>query len=173
MNKSIEYIKNRILNNPESVNNMPINGWDDAKIINPIEMYLKYISELKDTFVNDNEFKVLLSSDSGKFNINVEYDPDSEFDYFTTKGSTHDGTILFTSESIQKLLYNLLQLGTIPKSKVTQSVIDNPFDYDYKYIIGDVILHQDFGMKNINGNTMYGQTDIVVLPIKFEYSKIC
>jgi len=166
MNKSLEYIKNRVINNPDSVNNMPTDGWDDTLVINPMEKYLEFIPTLKECFINDNEFLVNLSSDQGKFNINIEYNTEADFEYFTIESSTHDGTLIFLYDAIQELLYRLLKLGTVPKSKQ----IDNIDDYNYKYIIGDIIVHRDFGTKNINGNKWLGETDIVVLPIKFEYS---
>ena len=75
----------------------------------------------------------------------------------------------FLEEAIQKLLYKPLQLGTIYKD-IPYDVAENPYNYNYKYIIGDVIVHRDFGRKVINGCEMTGETNIVVLPIKFEYS---
>lgn len=169
MNKSLEYIKNRIINNPNSVSKMPVDGWDDALIINPMDKYLYYIPTLKDCFISDNEFSVRLSEDRGEFGINIEYNPDAAFEYFTMENSTHDGTLLFVEEVIQKLLYKLLQFGTVPK-RITEDIVGNPTDFNYKYIIGDIVMHRDFGLKSINGHQWDGETDIVVLPIKFEYN---
>jgi len=169
MNKSLGYIKNRIINSPESVNDMPTDGWDKALIINPMERYLMLIPELKNCMVNNNEFIIKVNCDKGEFTTNVQYDTEADFEYFTMESSTHDGTLLFLEESIQTLLYKPLQLGTIYKD-IPEDVLNNPCSYNYKYIIGDLIVHRDFGRKSINGCSMMGETDIVVLPIKFEYS---
>lgn len=168
MNKSVEYIKNRIINNPDIVSQMPINGWNKSVIINPMERYLQLLPTLESCFVDNNKFLINTRCDLGKTNITIEYDKDAEFDYFTMETTTHDGTMLFTEQCIEKLLYKLFQIGTYAKNKVTSDFIENPFNYDIFYTIGDIVLHRDFGMKNINGHNWSGQTDIVVLPIKFE-----
>jgi len=166
MNKSIEYIKNTILNRPETIN-IPKDGWDKAIVINPMKKYKELEPKIT---INNNKFEIRLECDQGKFINTIEYNPNAEFDYFTTERSTHDGTLIFTLNNIQKILIKILKKETY-YTKIPQDVIDNPFNYNYKYIIGDIIIHQDFGIKNINGNKWPGQTDTLVLPIKFEYSE--
>lgn len=169
MNKSLEYIKNRINNTPDSVEDMPTEGWDNSLIINPMEKYMQYTPSFKNCLVNDNEFSVKVSCNQGEFKLNIEYDNEAEFEYFTMESTTHDGTLLFLEDDIMELLHKPLQLKTLPK-RVMDDVLNNPCNYNYKYIIGDVIVHRDFGRKSINGRDMRGETDLVVLPIKFEYS---
>lgn len=168
MNKSIEFIKNRIGDN-SFTSNMPTDGWDDSVVLNPMEQYLQYNPEFKSCFISDNEFQTTLECDLGKTNVNVQYNPDSDFSYFTMETSTHDGTLCFTFSSVEKLLFKLLRMGIYDKNVVTSDFIENPFNYNIKYIIGDVIIHTDYGSKTINGRVMDGVTDIVVLPIKFEF----
>ena len=170
MNKSVKYIEDRIINTPNSIN-IPISGWDKAIVFNPIEQYLCLLPELKSCFISDKEFSVVLISNNDKINITIEYNSDVEFDYFTTITTTHDGTLFFIEEAIQELLIKLLKLETHAKNKITSEFIENPFNYNVKYTIGDIIMHTDYGMKNINGNKIHGETNNIVLPIKFDTIK--
>lgn len=162
MNKSVEFVKNRIING--LTNEMPTDGWTNAEIVNPIKQYMR-IPEFTNV-LKDNKITVIIKCDQGESKIIVKYNPDSEFDYFTTKSTTHDGTTLFTFEAINEILFRPFQFATMPKSSgINQS---NFTEYDYEYIIGDIIIHREFGRKNINGHNWYGETDTIVMPIKFK-----
>lgn len=174
MNPSLEYIKNRILNDPDSVMNMPTEGWDDAYVINPMDFLGSgyVIPEFKSLNIIDR-FDIWVSLDEEKESVqlSVEYNPAVNFNYFTTKSLTYDGTLYFLWEAIRKLLFNIVTLGTYLDINETKDYQKNPWDYDVKYTIGDMIIHHDFGLKNINGHEMMGETNIIVLPIKFEVFK--
>jgi len=167
LNTSIEFVKGKIVN--DQTNGIPVNGWDDSLILNPIDYYKRFIPDLN--IKNGNELFVTMKYDNGKQSkITIIYEPDIiDFDYFTMEITTHDGLMLFTLKSIKELLYKLLQLNTMPKdTPIDENNID---DYDYVYTIGDIVLHRDFGIKNINGNNLSGETDTIVLPIQFSYIK--
>ena len=166
MNRSIEFVKSKIINN--ETNGIQIDGWDDSLILNPIDYYMRFIPDLN--IKNGNELFVTMKYDNGKQSkITIIYDPDIDFDYFTMETTTHDGTMLFTLESIKDLLYKLLQLNTMPKdTPIDENNVD---DYDYVYTIGDIVLHRDFGIKSINGHNRMAQTDTIILPIKFDCIK--
>lgn len=171
INKSVAYIKDRIKNTPDQVGDIPLSGWEKAIVINPIKQYLSLLPDLQSCFISDNEFKINLSCDKGQIDIIIKYDTDIEFDYFSSTVTTHDGTMLFIMQSIEELLYKLFKLETYAKNKITSDFIENPSNYDVKYTIGDIVMHSDYGMKSINGNEMDGETDTIVLPIKFEATK--
>lgn len=164
MNKSIEYIKNTILNRPETIN-IPKDGWNKAIVINPMKKYKELEPKIT---INNNKFEIRLECNEGQFINSIEYNPNVEFNYFTSEISTHDGTLIFTLNNIQKILIKILKRETY-YTKIPQDVIDNPFNYNYKYTIGDLLIHNDYGTKNINGNKWPGVTETMVLPIKFEY----
>jgi hypothetical protein len=144
---------------------MPTDGWDNAEVLNPIRQYINMLPDYKEKLNNENEITLVAKCDKGQSKITVKYNPNSMYDYFTTRSTTHDGTLLFTLEAIEELLFRPFKLATLPKdARINQ---DNFTNYDYEYIIGDVIIHRDFGIKNINGNNWSGETDTIVLPIKF------
>ena len=164
MNNSINFIKNKISN--DQTNKMPVDGWDNAEVLNPIKQYMRLLPDLEESLEKKSEFTLVADCDKGKSKITVKYDPNSEFDYFSTRSITHDGTLLFTLDAIEELLLRPFKLATMPKdSGINQS---NFFEFDYQYTVGDIVLHRDFGMKNINGNHWHGETDTIVLPIKFK-----
>ena len=172
MNNSIKYIKHRITNTPETLLDMHIEGWDTSLIINPIEKFKQYIPAFS-RLIKDNEFKIVHQVRSEKINVNIKYDDTfTDFDYFTTERITHDGTLCFVEEAIQKLLFKLMYLQTSYTNKTHDDFFNNPHKYNIEYIIGDVIIHRDFGMKNINGMEIFGETNIMVLPIKFDILKL-
>jgi len=173
MNKSVEYIKNRIINDSENVHHMPKDGWENVNVTNPLNQFSYLVPKIK-PLIKDNQFQFSINhkeDELKEINVRIKYNPDAQFDYFTMETSTHDGTFLFTSQCIGKVLDRLLTVSTYAKNKVNEDFYNNTFDYDINYIIGDIVIHSDFGMKNINGNDWHRQTDIVILPIKFECFK--
>ena len=164
MNNSVEFIKNRIEDG--QTHNMPSDGWDDVTVLNPIEHYKRMPIFSKVVKVEDNEVCVFVECGKDRVKILVKYDPNSEFDYFTTKSITHDGTAIFILEAIDELLFKPFNFGTMPIDIGING--ENYSNYDYEYIIGDIVIHKDCGMKDINGHTMLGETNTIVLPIKFK-----
>ena len=120
--------------------------------------------------IHDDKIEVRLKANGKEIILGVIYDADANFDYFTNTKTTHDGTCIFTEQAILELLNKMLFLKTC-YNNASEEFIENPLDYNIKYIIGDILIHNDFGMKNINGNMIYAQTETLVLPIKFEYIK--
>lgn len=172
MNNSIQYITDRIINTPNTVLNMPIEGWEKALIVNPIEKFKQYIP-IFSGLIENNEFKIVHETELGNIKVNIKYDKNiSDFDYFTMEQVTHDGTLYFIEETIQKLLFKLIYLQTSYSNKTHDDFFENPQKYNIEYIIGDVIIHEDYGMKNINGMEIFGETNIMVLPIKFDIIEI-
>jgi len=57
-------------------------------------------------------------NDIGKeviYKINVELNPETEFDYFTYEACLHDGTLLFIGELLEKCLKKVIFLNTYNK----------------------------------------------------------
>ena len=98
----------------------------------------------------------------------MKYNPNADFNYFTTDISTHDGTLLFMGQAIERILSKILTVQTQYREVIPKGFNENDFfEYDYFYEVGDILVHSDVGMKNINGRNIMGQRDIMMLPIKF------
>lgn len=107
MNKSIEYIKNTILNKPETIN-IPKDGWDKAIVINPMKKYKELEPKIT---INNNKFEIRLECNEGQFINSIEYNPNVEFDYFTSEISTHDGTLIFKNPKTRQELRSITPQG--------------------------------------------------------------
>ncbi|MBD5589360.1 hypothetical protein [Clostridium botulinum] len=168
MNKSIEYIKNRIENSIDDIGDIPLDNWDNVKVINP----MKWLESEFNIPVDNNKVKCDLTINKKfKNEITIEYNDKVDYDYFTSDFITHDGTLLFQAQAINKMMLKLLKRETYSKKIATDGFISNPFNYDIKYTIGDILINSDYGIKKINGNKMRGQKDCIVLPVKFEIFK--
>lgn len=174
---SVEFIQKRI-NEGGMFGDFPKDNWDKAEKFNILE------------YINNAETKKLLNQKHNIFEyiqeeletkvhkkrkITVKYVPDDEYDYCVIKSSTHDGTMLFTMDLIVEVLEYICNGSTHNNKKIPKEMNINDansvFSYDVEYIIGDALLHKDFGMKNINGHTWAGETDIIAIPIKATFKK--
>ena len=168
MNNSVKYIKRLVKEYPDRVS-------DDIKIldldkINEINLMTYIENNIKSLKVKENKVDVqLLNEEANKFvNVNLKHNPNAEFNYFTTDISTHDGTLLFMGQAIERILSKILTAQTQYREVIPKGFNENDFfEYDYFYEVGDILLHSDVGMKNINGRNIMGQRDIMMLPIKF------
>ena len=95
MSKSIEYIKSRIENKDNT--NMEL-SFDDWYEVSP-EHFLK--------FDEDHKSISNFTDDSNELNIEIEitYDPEADFEYFTTSSEKHDGSICYEAECALSLIH--------------------------------------------------------------------
>lgn len=166
MNKSLLFIKKRLNKNPDFT--MPVGWQDNVNTYNPMDLYRQYFKQLS---IEKNSFMADLESDQEKdmrMKVSVEYLPSSDFQYFACSEVTHDGTVLFYFENLCKLLNKFLTLGTFYSQGLPSDFLENPFKYDIKYCLGDVVVYMDFGKKTINGHETMGQKDTAFVPVKFE-----
>jgi hypothetical protein len=167
MNQSLLFIKKRLNNNPDFI--MPV-GWQNrVNIYNPFNVYKEYFRSLE---VNGESLSCHLESDQEigkKMKISVRYSPHEKFQYFANSETKHDGTIIFFIDNICRLLNKVLTLGTYCSDGISDDFITNPFNYDVEYVIGDIIVHSEFGEQIINEVRMSGQHDTAFIPIKFTF----
>ncbi|NFF75904.1 hypothetical protein FCV38_02625 [Clostridium sporogenes] len=167
-NKSIEYIKNRIKQSVDDIGDIPLDNWDNVKVINP----MKWLESEFNILVDNNKITCDLTINKKfKNEVTIEYNDKVNYDYFTSDFIIHDGTLLFQAQAINEMMFKLLKRETYSKKIATKGFLSNPFNYDVKYTIGDILINSDYGIKKINGNKMRGQKDCIVLPAKFEIFK--
>lgn len=160
MNNSLAFIKSRI--KESHTYGMPVDGWDNAIVLSPID----FMNRLLGNEIINNNLKYKLNFGNNKnLKVEITYDPNGEFEYFTNESSTYDGTLIFFEQTVNEVLRKLFFAQTTSKDISVKDISENPDKYILKYIIGDLVTHRDFGIKTINGNKMYGETDIVCLPI--------
>jgi hypothetical protein len=110
-----------------------------------------------------------VTAEVGNRLVEIIFDDTVQFDYFTSNTVTHDGTLYFTRDAVDKAIKRLVNGETYYKEhELMSDFVCNPEKYKFIYTVGNVILHSDFGLKDINGVTMMGQIDSVFIPVKFE-----
>ena len=96
----------------------------------------------------------------------IKFDKDIVPQYHIIDSSTHDGTLMFTMELINKSLLRLINKKTcyIPTKPADELHVK-----DIKYTIGEIELKSEFGMKDLKCGRYSGQTDIISIPVSCEY----
>ena len=69
------------------------------------------------------------------FNINIEFDPDADFDYFTSDVVTHDGTLLFYLSAMHNCIQNVFTGSTYNKNIGKTEWGDN-----ITYVVGNFVI---------------------------------
>ena len=112
MSKSFDFAINRAQN--LEVSNLTDRDWSGAYEYNAEQFFDQRINGARTCILTGN-----VDGKEYKFSIKLEFDPDGEFDYFTSSKSVHDGTMIFVSENMESLVRKVLCLNTYytPKGK--------------------------------------------------------
>ena len=161
MGKSLEYIKQRVLEQQNT--NLDIT-FDDAVELSP-KQFLK--------FDENNQLLLRLQNDNADskldVGVNITYDPNANFKYFTTSSSRHDGTILFEFENIKACLNKILSLQTCD---INVGMPKNANDCNYFYTIGDIVVVNEYGNQFATDEKPWmQQRTTVMIPIVFNYEE--
>ena len=161
MGKSLDYIKQRVLEQQNT--NLDI-AFDNAFEVSP-KQFLK--------FNENNQLSLVWKNDDADpkldISVKVTYDPDTDFKYFTTSSSRHDGTMLFIYENIETCLKKILSLQTYDKSIGLPNDANN---CNYFYTIGDIVVVNEYGMQFATDEKPWmQQRTTVMIPIVFHYEE--
>lgn len=161
MGKSLDYIKYRVLEQKNT--NLDIT-FDNAFEVSP-KQFLK--------FDENNQLSLVLQNDDAnpQFDIRVKvtYDPDTNFKYFTTSSSIHDGTMLFVYENIEDCLKKILSSQTYDTSVGMPKDANN---CNYFYTIGDIVVVNEYGRRFATDEKPWmQQRTTVMIPIVFRYEE--
>ena len=140
MGKSLDFAKKRIATG--ECNGMENNNYDTMFECNSLEI----INNMYGSFLwKDDVCKYTLdiqeNEQEGEIEITIKYDPDAEFEYFTMERCVNDGTLYF----FEDLFFNIInkiygyQGLTYNVEKVPSDFLDNPFNYNLKYTIGNFV----------------------------------
>jgi hypothetical protein len=162
VSNTIENIKNAINNRQIELKNT-IN-FDTVEIHDTVEL-IKSMYGIKSATIID----INASCENKTRNIKIELEDDFEPEYFIVRFSTHDGTMIFVQQLYKQALYEILSGSTFNRDTAPTDYIKNYMSYDLKYTIGKTYFFNDFGIKNINGNKMQGEDNVLIIPCKIEY----
>lgn len=160
MNNSIEYIKS-VIASGRVAKDFPCNGWNDAEIIDPLQM-LKKVFDVK-----PNENGEILTTVANRTHV-IKYDPKASYDYFTSTRIVHDGTMVFTITAIKELLLKITSGNTYCADKAPENFKDFSVPARIAFTIGDIVILSKCGMNEINGNVIPSEKQTIAIPIKWE-----
>lgn len=173
--KSIEFVKKIIQSG--RCNGMENNAY---KYMNEVN-FTQIIKGMRDAdgnlikFINDTAHAEipLVNKESGKefkLNINITYNPNAEFDYFTTESCVCDGTLVFIHDLMVDVINKLTPFGTC--GKIPKEAEDNLENYDIHYTVGDFVVGEEYGKQFATKEQPWLQCRFtVMLPIKCEFIK--
>lgn len=164
MNKSLNYIKNRLTKG--DCLNMPI---EDFKEMNVIPFYTVVDDEHKDYTI------IATDKDNKKVLADLIYAPDAEFNYFITETCVCDGTLIFIYELIGNILKLIMSLRTshrlIFEKEFSQKEFDNG-NCIIHYEVGDFVINSQI-IESPDKSKPWLTNDItVMLPVKYSIEKI-
>lgn len=93
----------------------------------------------------------------------ITYDPKMrKGDYSIIRGSTHDGTLLFTNELLQEALVHLAAKASFHKPREAEFKAAK----DVRYVVGPLRLATVFGTVDIPAGRYPGQRERVRIPVR-------
>lgn len=169
MSKSLSFVKDRILTHSTYTDR------DLDKAVE-IEWTEKLFDQITESTLNGlRKYGISYDSeDEGhvELNISISFDPDDDFDYFTSEVVTHDGTLLFIYEAVELCLKRVLAGITYCADSVSE---EDPFPQigeSIEYVLGNAICISEIDPKFAPpGKPWMQERSTVMLPIKFTRHK--
>jgi hypothetical protein len=98
----------------------------------------------------------------------IIFDPKVKAQYRIRRQCSHDGTLLFSIDLMQKAFLPLLSKDSFYKRDGFLS----PEEFDIKYIIGPIKVINIYGLVDLPCGRVPGQRERVVIPVRCEYEPI-
>ena len=159
MSKSLEFCIDRALNPKvssyydrnwkEAIENEETEAWFDD--------YIQGERKFLITGTNDNEEKISLD-------LEISFDSNANFDYFTSESCIHDGTAYFIVCCMEKVMNKVLNASTYNKLLFNDKDILNA--QTIKYIIGNFVILDEFGDFSTKEKPWLKDRTTILLPLK-------
>lgn len=163
MSNSLDYIKERISSGSTTFSGLDMN----KAFVVPLTRFLKLVE-------NEPYSRLCTVNVTGeKFTVNLLYNPNADFEYFTSSVTTHDGTLLFMYGTIEDCINNIMQLKTYDVRKLApdQIKLDR---CEITYTIGDIVVVNETDEKFAPADKKWMQDrTIVMIPLIYEYKERC
>jgi len=170
MNKSLQFIINTIKKGRCGESFVAENFEKDGFCYNFEDYLINLYPEINGTKTSPHVYKTCLTSDDKEMNVTIVYNPDADFEYFSSDVCIHDGTLLFLFESIEDLIYKVLEAETYNASTAPTAFVNNPWAYDVEYTVGDFVINTQYDSKFAPADKPWMmEKQIVCLPIAIKY----
>ena len=105
----------------------------------------------------------------GNTTLEITYDPDADFQYYTNSVSTHDGTLMFVLENMERCLAKVLNGKTY---YIPAGVPKNFNGAVIQYTIGNFVVCNEYGEQFAPKDKPWmTEMTTVLLPIKYSYKE--
>lgn len=100
----------------------------------------------------------------------IEYDEslDNDYDYQIIRSSSHDGTLIFTMQTIAEVLEPLVNRSTYCKKDLTEDQLKNVLEIDYT--VGNIKIRKEYGKVTVPAGKISGLTETVSIPVRCKYT---
>jgi len=136
---------------------------EETKVVylNPVEMINNYFQSGIFSFgVNPSELPKNIRLD------HINFDKDVIPEYHIIRESTHDGTMIFTSQLIAEALEPLIKMQSYYKLTAPDDLL---LIKEINYTIGEIELKSNYEMKDLKCGRHPGVTNVVSIPVRCEY----
>lgn len=115
--------------------------WSNVKEIDPTPIFDNILHGIRKYRLDmlDDQFK------SFHLNIDIDFNPNANFTFFTSNTSIHDGTLLFVHECIEKCVMNVIT-GKTYDSRYTQPKSGDTL----QYTVGNIIILSEYDTDGAN-----------------------
>ena len=147
MSHSYDFCISRV-SNPNFSNYSDLD-WTKAKEYNYESLYTKRIPDGEYAYDDDIAF-------------NFKYNPNADFQYFTSIQFVHDGTLLFISYGVQELINRIYSAATYNK------LIGEPQKNKIaSYIYGNSIILNEYGAFGTENKPWLSERTTILIPIEY------
>lgn len=165
-NKSLNFVKQRIESDlvDETLQDIKFTSMNETS-------FLRFCREQniidKDKTYRETKY---IKEDSKEYITQIiQYDPDANFQYFTTAICKCDGTMLFYFDLMLKCIERMLEFHTWSKEVETPKELNGT---TLKYTVGDFVIASEYGDQCATKEKPWMRSRfIVMLPIKCEVIK--
>lgn len=162
MSKSLKYIKRRIEDG--DCKNMPPEEFANMSVTS-LTWFWNQIS-VGETIV------LATTKDKSKVIADLTYNPDADFNYFTTESCTCDGTLLFMADLMREILEKIRALNTCYAPAFKDINEEDLCNYKFHYEVGDFVINSHIIEPPNEDKPWLCDRFTVMLPIKFTVEKI-
>ena len=162
MNKSLEYIKRRIEDG--DCNNMPPEEFVDMSVT-PLTTFWDEVS-VGETII------LATTKDKSEVIADLTYNPEADFNYFTTESCTCDGTLLFVADLMKEILEKIRSLNTYYTPAFKDINEENLCNYKFHYEVGDFVINSHIIDPPNKDKPWLCDRFTVMLPIRFTIENI-
>lgn len=162
MNKSLEYIKRRIEDG--NLNNMSPEEFVDMSVT-PLTTFWDKVS-VGETII------LATTKDKSEVIADLTYNPEADFNYFTTESCTCDGTLIFMAELMENLLKKIGELNTYYLPALEEINEEDLCNYKFHYEVGDFVINSHIIEPPNKDKPWLCDRFTVMSPVKFTVEKI-